>query len=353
MSEPRKAVPSITYNGKNITRKLEEYLESISYTDIAYGNSDSMSLDLQNIDMKWLNGWYPKKGIKIKGSISFQNWNKEGDNLKLTIGTMILDEIKFSGGPLMASFGALAIPASESFKTRARTQTWKKVTIRQIASKIASRYKLKLSFTAPTITIESLEQTKKADCPFLYELCEKYGLAMKVYNQKIVIYDHKAAEKKKATITINREDFINDQWEYRDALEGTYTGARISYKNPNKTSSNNAEKDISIYLGLKGEFAKGARVLRINETCSSQKEAYYKAAAKVNESNREATVITGTIFANPKVCAGICIKIAGLGKADGKYFVDKVTTELSNSGTTQKIEIHKCQTQLTYGSKKK
>lgn len=353
MSEARRAQPSLTINGKNVTTKLAEYLESLSYTDVASGSSDSLSLDLHNIKRIWLTQWYPTKGSKVKGSISFKNWNKDGETLKLNCGTFVLDEVKFTGGPLSLSLGALAIPANESFKSRERTKTWKKVTIRQIAAEVAKRYKLKLSYSAPTITIASLEQSKKSDSAFLYEVCDKYGLAMKVYNSKIVIYDHKAAEAKKAVAKISHGSFIDDAWEFRDALEGTYTGARISYKNPNKSSKNKKEKDISIYLGLKAEKAKGARVLKINETCDTQADAYYKAAAKVNEANRQATTLSGTMWANPKICAGVCVTVTGMGKANGKYYVDEVTTEIGSSGTTQKVEMHRCQPQLTYGSKKK
>lgn len=123
MSNPRKAVPSLSFNGKNVTTKLKEFLESVSYTDVASGDSDSIDISLHNIGMKWMGAWYPKKGDKISGSITFQNWNAEGKHLKLDCGKFVLDSIKFSGGPLKATFGALAIPASESFKSRERTKT--------------------------------------------------------------------------------------------------------------------------------------------------------------------------------------------------------------------------------------
>ena len=328
MSEARRAVPSLSFNGTNVTTKLEKYLEKLSYTDIASGTSDSLSIELQNIEMKWLADWFPTKGSKISGSISFKNWDKEFVNLSLNLGTFVLDEVKFSGGPLMLTMGAVAIPANQSFKSRERTKTWKKVTIKKIAQGIAKRYKLSLSYSAPNVSISSIEQSKKSDSAFLSELCDKYGIAMKVFNKKLVIYDHKAAEKGKVVANISRKSFIDDKWDFVDSLNGVYTGARISYKNPKKSSS-------------------------INETCSSRKDAYYKAAAKVNESNREATVITGTMWANPKICAGVCVNVTGMGKANGKYYVDEVTTEISSSGTTQDVSMHKCQPQLTYSAKKK
>ncbi|MEF2753713.1 MAG: hypothetical protein U0N25_02215, partial [Agathobaculum butyriciproducens] len=140
--------------------------------------------------------------------------------------------------------------------------------------------------------------------------------------------------------TIKRADFIGDDWDYTDTLEGTYTGARTSYKKGNDS------KEISIYVGLVGEKAKGARTLKISEQSDSENDARYKAAAKVNLENEKATVLTGTIFARPEIVAGICVKVKDLGKADGKYFVDEVKTKVSDSGTTQEIQLHKCQKQL-------
>ena len=347
MSNARKAVPSLSFNGKNVSTKLADYLESVSCEDVASGSSDSIDITLQNIDMKWMNQWYPTKGDKISGTVTFQDWNKDGENLKLDCGTFILDEVKFSGGPLKVSLGGVAIPANESFKVRERTKTWKNVTIKNIANEIAKRYGLSLSYSGPTITIASIEQSDKTDSAFLYDLCKKYGLSMKVFNNKIVIYDQTQQEKKAASATITRDSFIDDEWEYTDSIEGTYTGARISYK------SGEDNEEISVYLGLKAENAAGSRVLNITEVADDFDTAYYMAAAQVNQSNEQATTISGKIWPNPKICAGICVTISGMGKANGKYFVDKSTVEVSDSRTTQSVELHKCQTRLTYTPKPK
>ena len=347
MSNARKAVPSLSFNGKNVSTKLADYLESVSCEDVASGSSDSIDITLQNIDMKWMKQWYPTKGDKISGTVTFQDWNKDGENLKLDCGTFILDEVKFSGGPLKVSLGGVAIPANESFKVRERTKTWKNVTIKNIANEIAKRYGLSLSYSGPTITIASIEQSDKTDSAFLYDLCKKYGLSMKVFNNKIVIYDQTQQEKKAASATITRDSFIDDEWEYTDSIEGTYTGARISYK------SGEDNEEISVYLGLKAENAAGSRVLNITEVADDCDTAYYMAAAQVNQSNEQATTISGKIWPNPKICAGICVTISGMGKANGKYFVDKSTVEVSDSRTTQSVELHKCQTRLTYTPKPK
>ena len=129
MSNARKAETTLQFNGKNVDTSLKEYLESVTYTDVASGSSDTLSISLQDIDQKWMKGWYPKKGDVVKGSIKFLDWDKDGQDKSLSCGSFTLDEIKFSGNPMTASFSCVSSPASESFKTRERNKTWKNVTI--------------------------------------------------------------------------------------------------------------------------------------------------------------------------------------------------------------------------------
>lgn len=337
---PRKAEAAFKFNGKNVTKTLKNYLESVKYTDVASGSSDQLDIQLQNINANWLGKWYPTKGDKVVGSFIFHNWKKDGKDLSLPLGKFTMDDIRFSGGPMTAQFGCVAVPNDESFRVRERTKTWKGITIQGIAQEIASRYGLSLKYSAPTISINELEQSDKTDCAFLFDLCDKYGISMKVYAGQIAIYDQGAMERKKSIATLKRTSFVDDHWDFTDTLAGIYTGARISYK------SGKDSEEISIYLGFQAEDAPGSRVLRISETADSVEDAYYKAAAKVNKSNQGATTISADIFPNPKICAGVTVKVTGMGKANGKYFVDKSTITVGESATKQSIEMHKCQRRL-------
>ncbi len=340
MSKPRKATTTLKFNGKNVDTSLKDYLESISYEDVASGSSDTLSIKLHNITKQWMKGWYPKKGDAVEGSIKLLDWDKVGKDKKIFCGHFTLDDVSFSGNPMTASFDCVSAPASESFKTRERNKTWENATISGIAGEVAGRYSLSLSYSGPSIKIKKLEQSE-SDSEFLYKLCKDYGLSMKVYKKKIVIYDQTQMEQKGPVCTLGMDDFVDNNWEARDSLYGVYSGARISYKDPDD------DKETSIYVGLKAENAKDSRTLRINETADSAADARRKAAAQVNLSNQDATTISGTIWPNIKVCAGVTVKITDFGKFNGKYFVDKSTMELGESGTSQKIEMHKCQKRIT------
>ncbi len=342
MSEPRKASADFKFNGKSMTTVLGPYLKGVTYTDVASENSDQLDITLQNIDLEWLGIKYPQKGDTVDGTITFINWDGEGRSKRLDCGSFVLDNIKFSGGPVEVKLESLAVPANGSFNTREYTKTWKDVTVKKIAEEISRKYGLWLRYSGDEIKIKSIEQSQQTDSAFLSAICEKYGLSMKVYNKSIVIYDQTVMEKKKAVATLNRESFVDDRWDFEDSLEGTYTGARISYK-----SATDSE-EISVYVGLKAEDAEDSRVLKINETADSVSDAYYKAAAKVNKANESTTTLSGEIWTNPKICAGATVNITGLGKANGKYFVEKSVIEVGDSGTKQNVEMHRCQRRLTY-----
>lgn len=338
----RRARPSIFFNDIDVTDETASYLKSMTYTDVAGGDSDSISIEMHNADMKWLNEWLPKKGDRIKASISLLDWDEYGDTGKLDCGKFVLDDISMNGGPLAAKISGIALPANSDFKSKERTQTWKDTTTKLIALEITDRYGLGLVFDATEYKISSLEQSEKADCAFLYDLSKSYGMTMKVFASKCIIFDQSKYEGKKAAVTIDRKDFIDDDWKYIDSLQGSYTGARASYK------SGSDSKEISVYVGLADEKDPKARTKKISEQYDSEQDAKFKAAADVNYENQSVTTLTGSVFPNTKYVAGITVTVTGLGKASGKYFIDQVKTTVSDGASKMDIEMHRCQRRIVY-----
>jgi len=338
MSDSRKASVSVQYNGKNITTKLAEFLLSFSYIDVASGESDSMSIKLDNKDKRWMKNWFPEKGDQIIANISTKNWNKVGDKNTFQCGSFTIDDVGFTGRPLTATIGAVSIPATESFKTTERTKTWESVTIESIAKEIAKRAGITLYYEATTIKIDSLEQSNQTDSAFLYKLCESYGLAMKVYSNRFIIFDEATYENKKSVVTINETDM--NTWSYNTTLAKTYTGAEISYTDAS------TEKDISVKVGS----GNGSRILKLNGKCDSLKDAELKGIAGVNNANKKMTTIKVSMKANNKIVASSNVTIKGLGKLNGKYAVDKVTHNMG-SGYTMSLELRLIQTRIGTNTK--
>ena len=341
MGRARRVGVDFTFNGKNVKGIIDPFIESVTYQDIARDKSDSIDLTLQDVEGKWISDWYPRKGDNMEAAFEFTDWNKDGDSFSLTCGRFYIDDMSFSGNPRSAKISGVAIPAKKSFTTRERNKTWKKATIKKIATKIAQRYKLTLSYKAPNITVSNLEQSNQTDSAFLYKLCDSYNLGMKVYNDKLIIYDPGKMEQQEVACMLTPSSFIDGGWSFSDTLDGVYNGCRISF-----TPKANSSDTKSIYFGWVKESADNARTLKVSERANSKADAKYKACAAINKSNEQATTLSGEIWPDKRIVSGVTVEVRGFGIPDGKYFVDKVTTTYSGGGATVNVEMHKCQRRL-------
>lgn len=336
-----KKVTTTKSTGKSIPAlgdKIEQQASALSYTDVASGQSDSVSITLFDIEKEWMGKYMPQKGASLGVKLQLTNWGKEEKKETFNCGTFVLDDISFSGRPLSCVLGGVSVPAMDDFKSLKRSKTWEKTTIKNIASEIAKRAGVSLHYSGDSIQIAEIEQNKQTDSAFLYSLCEKYGLAMKVYNNKIVIFSIIAYEKKASVLTLNETDMLS--WDYNTTVDGTYTGVKLSYTDPD------SDKTITVTIGSKG------RMYEQNTQASSKYDAELQAIAMVNGANRKIETMDITIRANPKIVASHCVTVKGLGKIDGKYYVDKIVHSVGRGGYQMKLTLHKVQTAIGVASTK-
>ena len=308
--------------------KMTEALESFSYTDIASGQSDTISISMHDIDKEWMGNLKPGKGCTIGAGIITEDWEDEGDDYSFNCGVFTLDELSFSGRPLSCSIGAVSVPIDDDFKSLPKSRTWEKTTVRDIAQRICDDAGVALYYSGEAYQIKDIEQSNQTDSAFLYNLCERYGLAMKVYSQKIVIFDMVASEEAKAVHTIDETDMT--AWSYTECIVGTYTGVKLGYTDPD------VDESISVMLGDEG------RMYEMNTQAYNKYDAELQAAAKVNAANRTAEILNITIAAKPVIVASQCVEISGLSALDGKYYVDKIVHSVGN-GYTMKLSLHRIQ----------
>lgn len=329
MQEARRAEIEIVYEGKNITTPINGYMKNFTYDDIASGESDRIRISMHDINKQWMNEWMPSKGDRISGNLILKNWDHDKTIESLYCGEFELDDMTFSGRPLSCEIGAVSIPRDEPFNTQFRTKTWENITVHQIAREITNRAGIGLYYEAEEIPIEIIEQNEETDCKFLYSVCADYGLAMKVYANKIIIFDEENYEKRPSIRTIHEEDVI--KWQYNSTMAGTYTGANIRFTDPNN------EEEYFVIIGG------GNRILEINENTDNIKDAERKGIAKLNNENKKAITMSITIKADIRVLAGTCVEVEGFSaKINGKYYIDKASISKSGSGhCIEKIEMHR------------
>jgi len=303
---------SLLYNGVNATGQVAGFLNSFQYKDVASGTSDSISISLNDRDHMWIGPWFPVKGDRLHPTIIVENWTGEGANASFPCGSFAVDDFSFDGGPIRLKIDALALPYASSFKTQERTETYEMATLAGIGSIIAGRAGISLFFDAPDISIEKVEQSKQNDCDFYCDLVEKYGLALKIYNDKLVVFSEAIYEGRGPKAILTPADF-DPGWSWNTKQTGTYTGVEYQYTNSEKN------KTFTVKAGTT------ERLLTVNTPSDNLTEATALALAAVNNANKAITTMSISMMARPGLIASDCIMIAGLQRLDGKYYIDQIT----------------------------
>lgn len=335
--ESRKSQIILKYNDKEATETITEDNESFTWTDCASGEADTISLTLNNQNLKWLKGKrFPVSSDYIKASIRVQHWNNQSDNRSVYCGKFMIDDISGSGN--IIDINGISIPINTAFNVTARNKTYKKTSVRAIMEIIAKRAGVKLAFSAKNHSIDEISQSAQTDMEFAFTLCSDYDMSMKVYNEKLVIYDQTQYERRKASFTLDRiKDCIHpDDFDFTRSVSQLYDGVKLQYTN--KDGENITYKYV--VPGKKGE-----RLLVLSESADSHADAERKAKAKLAENLRSAQTITVELMGDPKYQACEVFEFSGFGKLDGRYFIDKAV-HVKGDGYRTTIQCHKCVTNI-------
>ena len=329
----RRATVSMLYNGANATEQIAGYINSFEYTDVASGKSDSIRAVINDRDRKWIGPWFPVKGDKLIPTILLHNWTADGQIIQFPCGTFGVDDFSFSGGPIKMNLDAIALPTSTSFKSEDRTETYEQATLQEIGQKVAGRAGIALFFDASDVAIEKVEQNNQNDCDFYSGLVEKYGLSLKIYNDRLVVFSEADYEARGPKFILTPADF-DPGWTWDTTLTGIYTGVRYQYTNSDKN------KTFTVKAGTE------ERLLTNNEPADNLTEATAIALAAVNNANKGTTTMSLTMMARPGLIASDTIEIAGLERLSGKYYVEQVTHSIG-SGYKMSLKLRKVEPRIS------
>ncbi len=318
----RRAFVDLTWNGAAASGSLLGRAMEFTYTDPASGEADSLDVSIHDRDGLWTSSWLPAEGDALEAVIRVTDWDREGDNRSLPCGSFTLDEFSFSGWPVTGTISAVSVPADGAFRETERSKTWEDVTIRELAQEIAGRAGAVLAWDVEGDgpKLQSVEQARKTDCDFLTELCGEYGLAVKVYARKLVIYDREAYKQKPPAAVLTPAELLS--WSWRTTLAGTYTGGEYAYTDPA------SEEELSVKAGG------GPRVLKLSGKADGPADAERKLAAAIASANHGHTSLSVSLRGRPDLAASQCVEVTGLGRLSGKYFIDKAVHRVGSGYTT-------------------
>lgn len=336
----RRVVPEILYDGIEIG--LSKRCTSISYTDNDEGKVDEITLAFEDRAAEWMMfGWIPEKGHDIDVTLWFTDWTKPGDNQKYHCGNFTVDDLTYTGPPWTCTVKAVSILAESDMQTEQKSKTWENATLKQIVEEKMAIYNMPLEnlyWYGDTPVIAKVEQDKQTDSAFLKQLCEKQGMFLKIYKRGMVVFDKKVYEPRPAKAGFGLSDVEPGSLNWNDTLNGTYTGAILSYTNPNKKKNSDNKQLISIEVG---DCSEGARILRLNQHVDDEAEAQRVAIAGLNAANEKGCTVSFKTLANVNMFATDNFLLSGFGRLDGKYYCKSVTHSLSRSGHSMSVSGYK------------
>jgi phage protein D len=348
----RRAGASITYDSVDITEAIEKYLKSLEYTDVLTGQADDLQITLEDRNGLWLESWFPEKGATLTASIKTKYWNSLTEAEKeLPLGIFEIDEIECSAMPSEAKIKAVSVPNNTTLRGEEHTRAWEKYTIKKIAKDIVDKAKMELVFSAKEDpTIDRVEQSEQSDLEFLNKLCNDNGLALKVTDNQIVIFDMTELEEKEPSILFVRPSTTQTNtvdeavaetlkqikpsgWRFSTTIRDVYKACTVEY-----TDGGSKTK---ISYTFTDPNKKEGKTLLVKQEVKTQAEAERLAKKSLREKNQDEVTGSITCMGYVDLSAGLTVTVKDFGHFDGKYIISQVRHTLG-SGYTCSVDIRKC-----------
>ena len=353
----RRAWLQVTYNSKDISEALAQYLISASYTDNLSGQVDDMSLTLEDKSGLWQSDWMPVKGATLNITLCTYNWQGLYDGeFDTTLGTFEVDEIEMTSAPDVVNIKAVAISVGDDSTLRStlRSKTWENISVRKVANDIAWENGMKLFWDCDdNPNIDKLEQNDESDLSVLQKVCDDAGFALKITTDTIIVFDEAKYEQAEPVIEIYHPGtntiadvaeadgtptpdriFHSTGYSFKTKIRDVYKKCHIKY-------TNDQDKSVIESTFTDPNKSNGA-TLEIHQQVTSQAEADRLAKKKLREKNRDECTGSYSLDGCQFLCAGETIEMIGFGVFSGRYIVTQAKHDISGSGYVTSIDVRRC-----------
>ena len=319
-------------SGKSVGADLQDYLQSVSYREALDGEADTLEVTLHDIKGLFMSSWFPSRGTMIEIILN------DGEQL-LPLGDFYVDEIENSVPPSECKIKGTSIPPQSTVKAAEKWRSWEHAKLRQIAEDIAQSGGLKVYYEADyDPTLDRAEQSDESDLKFLHRLCKDNGLALKLNDKQLIIFDIERYEKAAPVLTIEKGASKVKRFSARSTLNEIYSACEVKYDDGDS-------KKIFVGQsagGLISKLFKGSgKKLKVNKRVSNAGEADRLARKKLKEKNRKETKVQLTMMGSFYLRAGATVTLKNFAVFDGKYLIQKATHTVGSGGYETAIEISK------------
>lgn len=343
MSLARRSSVQIIWESVDISKEIQSNLLGITYADNLTGAADALSIDLEDRDGLWSGDWRPQKGDTVAARLQAEAWFTGVTDLRL--GTFAHDKISISGPPKRVSIKAVSAPLATGLRRRKRTRSWRNVTLQQMARDIAERADLGLDWTGDAgVAYAKRKQADKSDLEFLEEACAEVGLALKITEQKIVIFHETDRDSSRSVGDLNLFSGNVISWAFDSDDSSRYGNCHIKFFNPRSGKVIEAQfppKGLSpdgyAALGLDPD----GQTLEVRLPASLASQALEICKGRLRNANRFATSGRMLVQGDPGLVAGVTFHLSNAFGFDGQFIVTRAVHKPIGGYTTE-ISIRRC-----------
>lgn len=323
------------YENKDISADIAPFIESLSFTDNASGESDRFEMGLEDRAGLWENDWFPTKGAQMNADLIARNWRPGEDEIAYPLGKMEIDEFEFSGPPKKFKIKALSVYASGQIR-ETRSKGWENVTLKAILQEIAARHGLGALYEAAYNPVyDRRDQNEESDSTFLLKLCNDAGLCLKFTDGQIVIFDEEEYEKRAPLFTIENGASEVISFSFRTKNTEVFQAAKVTYRRGKKKQTITGEMKAL-------DVDSTGKVLKIKKKVASGAEAERLAKKELRKKNRDQNTANFVIPWRPDAPAGCMVEVKGYGEFDGRYMIDQAQHTIRESGGSRiSLDLHK------------
>lgn len=228
-----------------------------------------------------------------------------------TSGNMTVDKIS----PTTQNAVVEAVSASAKAKKK-KSRHYSKVRFFDIINDVAleTGFSVYYNGTIENRYYESVSRFCETALAFLNRLCIREGYALKVDDNRIIIYDKDSAEAAKSVLKITQETAIGNNVTFKDTSCVTES-VRVQYFDLAKGSK------IEYTAGI----AEQGEQTVITEYVNDLAEAERFSKGYIREANKNCITAVALIPINTDIAATSTVDFVGFGRYDGKYFIEEVT----------------------------
>jgi len=330
----------ITYNARDITRDVNPYFVSAKYVGEVKGSADTVEVVMEDTAALWRNNWYPVKGDRLALEMGYED-------LMVSCGTFIVDEIAMSGPPDQITIRGIATGFARALRTKTSFAHERK-TLEQIAGVVAAKNGLTVTGTIPSVFIKRATQYRETDLAFLERLAKDYGCVFSVRDTSLIFTIADELEAGAAGMEIDRSDLAD--YTLEDKTSESWSRVTVKYHNPKtkKTITATAEGDGEAVPAIPAEAwidpltaasYLAADTLEIRDKRAENQGQAQSVAASALRQNL--TKLTGTIKipGNPLLMEGSNFDLTGMGALSGKFHVLRCNHDIDASGYFTTMDI--------------